>query len=73
MAIYAGTDRVQQTLGPSISSAIDFTDGSQNGERFIIEDDGFPNLILNSLRACLDGARRRGPGSIAVDSKSSST
>jgi cholesterol oxidase len=58
-AVYTGTDRVQQTLGPSIASAIDFTDGSQNGERFIIEDDGFPNLILNSLRACLsapDGA-----------------
>jgi len=52
-ALYAGTDRVQQSVGPSIASAIDFTDGSQNGERFVIEDDGFPNLILGALRAFL--------------------
>ena len=52
-ALYSDPGRVEQTLGPSISSAIDFTDGSQGGERFVIEDDGFPNLILNSLRACL--------------------
>ena len=52
-AIYSDGDRVQQTLGPTIAGAIDFTDGRQNGERFIVEDDGFPNLMLNSLRACL--------------------
>ena len=61
-AVYAGTDRVQQSLGPSISSAIDFTDGSRNGERFVIEDDGFPNLILNSLRACLNAPDGAGLG-----------
>ena len=62
MAIYTDAGRVQQTLGPSISSAIDFMDGSQGGERFVIEDDGFPNLMLNALRACLDapgGGRTR--------------
>ena len=53
-AVYSGTDRVQQSLGPSISSAIDFTDASYRNQRFVIEDDGFPNLILNALRACLD-------------------
>jgi len=58
MATYADASRVQQTIGPSISGVLDFMDGSSNNQRFIIEDDGFPNLLLNSLRACLeDGAR----------------
>ncbi len=55
MATYADASRVQQTIGPSISGVLDFMDGSSNGQRFVIEDDGFPNLLLNSLRACLDG------------------
>ena len=54
MATYSDASRVQQTIGPTISGMIDFMDGSSKGERFIIEDDGFPNLLLNSLRACLD-------------------
>jgi cholesterol oxidase len=58
MATYADGSRVQQTLGPSISSVIDFMDPPADGQRFVIEDDGFPNLLLNSLRACLaDGPR----------------
>jgi cholesterol oxidase len=61
-AVYDDGDRVQQTLGPTISSAIDFTDGGDNGERFVVEDDGFPNLILNSLRACLDAPGAAGFG-----------
>ena len=61
-AVYADPGRVEQTLGPSIASAIDFTDGSRDGERFVIEDDGFPNLILNSLRACLDAPGAAGFG-----------
>jgi cholesterol oxidase len=61
-ALYTGTDRVQQSVGPSIASAIDFTDGSQNGERFVIEDDGFPNLILSSLRAFLAAPNGGGLG-----------
>jgi cholesterol oxidase len=28
-------------------------DGSAHGRRFVIEDAGFPNLLLSSLRACL--------------------
>lgn len=58
MATYADGSRVQQTLGPSISAAVDFLDGSLNGESFVIEDDGFPNLLLNALRACLDDGPR---------------
>jgi len=61
-AVYSGTDRVQQTLGPSIASAIDFTDGQDHRERFVVEDDGFPNLILNSLRACLAAGDSAGFG-----------
>ena len=33
---------------------LDFTDGSVNGQRFVIEDDGFPNVVLNALKAYLD-------------------
>jgi cholesterol oxidase len=54
MATYADASRVQQTIGPSISGVLDFMDGNSRGQRFVIEDDGFPNLLLNSLRACLD-------------------
>ena len=61
-AVYREAGRVDQTLGPSIASAIDFTDGRRDGERFVIEDDGFPNLILNSLRACLDAPGAAGFG-----------
>jgi cholesterol oxidase len=58
MATYSEGSRVQQTLGPSISGVIDFMDGSSNGQRFVIEDDGFPNLLRNSLQACLDDGKR---------------
>ena len=37
---------------------IDFIDGVA-GERFVVEDDGFPNLLLNALRTSVgDGAAR---------------
>ena len=54
MAAYSGSDRVQQSVGPSISSAMDFMDASDHHQRFVIEDDGFPGLMLNSLRAARD-------------------
>ena len=54
MATYADGGRVQQTVGPTISSMVDFMDGTSNAQPFIVEDDGFPNVLLNSLRACLD-------------------
>ena len=58
MATYKEGSRVQQTLGPSISGMIDLMDRSSNGQQFVIEDDGFPNLLLNSLRACLAAGTR---------------
>ena len=58
MATYKEGSRVQQTLGPSISGMIDFMDRTSNGQQFVIEDDGFPNLLLNSLRACLAAGTR---------------
>jgi cholesterol oxidase len=53
MATYPEGDRVRQSVGPTITAAVDFMDGT-NGERFVIEDDGFPNLLLNVLRASAD-------------------
>jgi cholesterol oxidase len=53
-ATYADASRVQQTLGPTISGSLDFTDGSSSGERFVVQDDGFPDVLRNALRACLD-------------------
>jgi cholesterol oxidase len=54
MAAYADGARVQQAIGPSISGMIDFMDGALGSQRFVVEDDGFPNVLLNALRACLD-------------------
>lgn len=51
MATYKDARRVQQTIGPPISSVLDFMDGDANGQRFVVEDDGFPNAMLNALRA----------------------
>ena len=60
MATYSEKDRVKQSTGPTIASMLDFTDGSFRDERFVVEDDGFPNLLLNALKAHLDnGARTR--------------
>jgi cholesterol oxidase len=50
---YGKDVEVQQSLGPTISAGLDFMDGSIEGHRFIIEDDGFPNLLLNALNAKL--------------------
>jgi cholesterol oxidase len=56
MALYAG-ERVRQSVGPTITSLIDFMDGAAAGERFVVEDDGYPNLLLSALRASVgDGA-----------------
>jgi len=54
MATYADASRVQQSRGPAISSVLDFMDGTSNNQRFVVEDDGFPNVLLSALRACLD-------------------
>jgi len=48
---------VRQGIGPTISSGLNFLDGTKAGQRFFIEDDGFPNLLLNAV-----GARLRASG-----------
>jgi cholesterol oxidase len=53
----SGTD-IQQSLGPTISGGLEFMDGIKDGERFIIEDDGFPNLLLNAVTAKLGTSGR---------------
>lgn len=37
--------RVSPALGPTISSAIDFLDGSDGGQTYWVEDGGFPHLL----------------------------
>jgi cholesterol oxidase len=48
---YENPDDVQQSIGPTISGVLDLMDGAVQGQRFVIEDDGFPNLLLNAVRA----------------------
>jgi cholesterol oxidase len=56
-AVY--TDReIEPTRGPTITSAIDFLDGSQDGHRFFIEDGGFPSL----LGMAMESEQRTGKG-----------
>jgi cholesterol oxidase len=53
MATYPDPERVQQSRGPTISASIDFMDGPE-GHRFVVEDDGFPNLLLNALGSSVE-------------------
>jgi cholesterol oxidase len=43
--------RVSPTVGPTITGAIDFLDGSEEGARYFVEDGGFPNVIANFVNA----------------------
>lgn len=54
---YHGGRSVMPTVGPTITSAIDFRDGSQDGESFLIEDGGFPDVVA----MWLERSRRRWP------------
>ena len=54
-AIYPKTVKVEQGIGPLISSGLNFMDGAIDGQRFFVEDDGFPNVWLNALTARLGG------------------
>ncbi len=47
-AIHNGR-HVDPTKGPTICSAINFLDGSQNGKIFWIEDGGFPSFSVQSM------------------------
>jgi cholesterol oxidase len=50
-AIYPKSVRIDQGIGPTISAGLDFMDGAVDGQSFFVEDDGFPNVLLNALRA----------------------
>jgi cholesterol oxidase len=54
---YPSARDVQQSIGPTISGGLDFMDGSAGGHRFYVEDDGFPNLMLNAVDATLRAGR----------------
>ncbi|MBX3747609.1 MAG: GMC family oxidoreductase [Verrucomicrobiae bacterium] len=48
-AFYRDRD-ISPSRGPTIGCAIDFLDGSRDGQSFWIEDGGFPNLLADLLR-----------------------
>jgi cholesterol oxidase len=58
MAVYPKDEHVRQSTGPTIASLLDFADGGFRNQRFVIEDDGFPNLLLNAVKEYLDGNLR---------------
>lgn len=49
--LYSKPVQVNQGIGPTISGGLNFMDGAIGGQRFFIEDDGFPNVYLNALVA----------------------
>ena len=49
-AFYCDRD-VFPSLGPTITSVIDFQDGTQSGQRFWIQDGGFPDLLAQFVAA----------------------
>ena len=53
-AIYPRRD-VSPTRGPTITTAIDYLDGSDGGHRYFVEDGGFPDVVGNALRAMFGG------------------
>jgi cholesterol oxidase len=54
MAVYSREERLRQSTGPTIAGILDFADGGFRNQRFVVEDDGFPNLLLNAIKASLD-------------------
>ncbi len=51
---------VRPTRGPTITAAVDYLDGVRGGQRFFIEDGGFPDLLRNYLTQ-LDSSDTRQP------------
>jgi cholesterol oxidase len=58
VAAYPNSSDLQQSTGPTISAILDFTDGSFRNQRFVVEDDGFPNLLLAAVKELLDNRIR---------------
>lgn len=56
-ARYPREVEVNQGIGPTISAGLNFMDGAfaeeGGGERFYVEDDGFPNVLLEAVRSRL--------------------
>jgi cholesterol oxidase len=50
---FYGKRKVSPTRGPTISCAIDFLDGSQDGAQFFIEDGGWPDLLTAQFSKAL--------------------
>ncbi|MGC1275849.1 MAG: GMC oxidoreductase [Planctomycetaceae bacterium] len=48
-AYYQDPSLVRQSIGPTISSMLDLMDGRVDGQRLLVEDDGFPNILLLAL------------------------
>lgn len=46
--------RVFPTVGPTITCAIDYLDGSLGGNRFFVEDGGFPDVLGNTIEEFAD-------------------
>lgn len=56
--VYSDAGRVMQGVGPTISTNLDFMDRGVDGERFSIQDDGFPNVLYHSLTSLPSGMAR---------------
>lgn len=66
-AFYEGRD-VSPTMGPTISSAINFLDGSEGNQRFWIEDGGAPDLLGDCLRKQESASRKNWIATVLFDS-----
>lgn len=62
VAAYPESERLRQSTGPTIAGMLDFGDGSFRNQRFVVEDDGFPNLLLAAVKASFDGGMRTRTG-----------
>lgn len=62
VAAYPRANELRQSTGPPISGIMDFSDGSFRNQRFVVEDDGFPNLVLAAVKALLDNRIRSATG-----------
>lgn len=53
-AFYEGR-RLSPSIGPTITAAIDYLDGSDGAAQYFVEDGGFPNVLGNAVRAARQG------------------
>jgi len=52
-------DRVlSPSIGPTITAAIDYLDGSDDGAQYFVEDGGFPDVLSNAVRAAKTRSQR---------------